>query len=111
MVSGLGGWEWNRQQGRRDAGPSLWILADVPSATWEEITWNGHGSWRSSDLGERKPSDGEVEMVVRRQFGASSEFALSAAYRTQRRDLPTISTGTVIGGPPGPPGLFRRDEN
>ena len=110
-ATGLAGWEWNRQQGRSDAGPTVSLQVETPDAVWEDMNIHGRGSWRSSDLGERTPSDGDVELVVQRNFGGLADYSLTASIRSQRRDLPTVNTSTVIGGPAGPPGLFRRDED
>lgn len=110
-LEALAGWEWNRQQGRRDAGPAIALFASSPELRWEEIGMRGHGSWRSADLGDRKPSDGGLEVSVNRDFSGLADYTLTASLRSQRRDLPTVNTGTVIGGPAGPPGLFRRDED
>ncbi len=110
-VTGLIGWEWNRQAGRNDAGLSGSVAGELPGVDWEQLLLQGRGMWSASSLGDRRPSDASAEISVRRPFAAGSEYSLSAMYQGQRRDLPAAGTGLSGEATSGPGALLRRVED
>jgi hypothetical protein len=109
-LTGLLGWEWNRQLGRDDAGLSGSVTGEVPGVTWEQLQMQGRGAWSASELGDRRPSDAAVEVSLRRPFEEGSAYALTASYEAQRRDLPAVGSGLSGGGAVDAGALLRRQE-
>jgi hypothetical protein len=107
---GLVGFEWNRQLGRNDAGPSGGVEGELPGVVWEEILMQGRGRWSASDLGDRQPADAAVELSLLRPFSEGSSYALTASYEAQRRDLPAVGSGLTGAVEAGAGALLRREE-
>jgi hypothetical protein len=110
-MTGLVGWEWNRQLSRDDAGLSGSVSGMLPEVSWEQLLVQGRGRWSASDLGDRRPSDAALEVSLRRPFAGGSTYALTASYEAQRRDLPAVGSVAPGSGPVGAGALLRREED
>jgi hypothetical protein len=85
----LGGYELNSQADENDRGFAYALGFEARRLKLEDFNASVHSSWDQSFLGRRAPRNGDMNIILLRDFGGGIKDSLSVSYNTQRREFYT----------------------
>lgn len=91
IVNVLGGYEFDSQEGKKDEGFSYLAEAFGKNIALEEFRASFNSRWTQAFLSPRKPSSGNFEVALVRDFGNQTQDSIVIAYSQQRREFYTTA--------------------
>lgn len=105
----LGGYEIDAQQNERDQGFAYRAELGAEDLRFEEFRGAVNGRWTQSLLTNRRPSSGNLDVSVVREFGTDARNTILISYDRLRREFYTAAGPDVQKAFQTSSNIFRRD--
>ncbi len=105
----LGGYEIDAQQDERDEGFAYRAEVGADDLRLEEFRGAVHGRWAQSLLTRRRPSSGNLDVALVREFGRDAKNTILVSYNKLRREFYTAAGQDVQRAYQTSNNIFRRD--
>ena len=105
----LGGYEIDAQQDERDEGFAYRAELGADDLRMEEFRGAVHGRWVQSLLTNRRPSSGNLDVALVREFGQDTRNTILVSYDRLRREFYTAAGPDVQKAFQTSSNIFRRD--
>lgn len=105
----LGGYEIDAQQNERDEGFAYRAEAGADDLRFEEFRGAVNGRWTQSLLTNRRPSSGNLDVTLVREFGSDARNTILVSYDRLRREFYTAAGPDVQKAFQTSSNIFRRD--
>lgn len=109
LVNVLGGYEFDSQESKKDEGFSYLAEATGKNIPLQEFRASFNSRWMQTFLSPRRPSSGNFEVALIRDFGNQTQDSIFIGYSQQRREFYAVADADVQRLFQTTSNIFRRD--
>lgn len=109
IVNVLGGYEFDSQESKKDEGFSYLAEVAGKNIPLQEFRASFNSRWMQTFLSPRRPSSGNFEVALIRDFGNQTKNSTFIAYSQQRREFYTAADADIQRIFQTTSNIFRRD--